>query len=155
MGALTNINQEGFAAQAFHAWPDTMQWDTYSSDYGSGLLGHMISSTTYLVESPKFGFLSFGGNVQEDGEVVTVQPRDTVRRKIYVAPMGLKLKIDAGTIEQFTFHAATGKLIVKVGAAGSEGGRSAEIEWEDTLGKGVKSNSGPILDLPGVLEFTV
>jgi hypothetical protein len=27
MGGITNIDQEGFASAAFHAWPDMMRWD--------------------------------------------------------------------------------------------------------------------------------
>jgi hypothetical protein len=97
LGALTNINDDGFAAQAFHAWPDTLQWDTYSSDYGCGLLGHMLSSATYLVESLDFGYLSFGGNLQGSGEVITVQSRDMVKWRIYAAPLGIRFEIDTGT----------------------------------------------------------
>jgi hypothetical protein len=155
LGALTNINEDGFAAQAFHAWPDTLQWDTYSSDYGCGLLGHMISSATYLVESSDFGYLSFGGNLQESGEVITVQPKDTVRRRIYVAPLGLRFEIDAGTIEEFVFNTMSGSVDVKIGTTSGEHGQTSNVRWEDTLGKGVKALNDTVVSLPAKVYFTL
>jgi hypothetical protein len=155
LGALTNINEDGFAAQAFHAWPDTLQWDTYSSDYGCGMLGHMLSSATYLVDSSDFGYLSFGGNLQESGEIITVQPKDTVRRRIYVAPLGIRFEIDTGTIEEFNYNATCGSLAVKIGKTYGEHGETSNIRWEDTLGKGVRNLNGTVVSLPADVHFAL
>lgn len=155
LGALTNINEEGFAGQAFHAWPDTLEWDPYSSDYGCGLLGHMLSSTTYLVESPDLGFLSFGGNVQENGSVVTVQPRDTVRRRVYVAPLGLKFEVGVGTIEEFDYDTTSNIVVIRLSATSGENGRTANIEWEDTIGKGLRSLNDTSVALPAEVHFAL
>jgi hypothetical protein len=37
MGALSNIDREGFASAAFHSFPSTLKWDAYSGDYGPNL----------------------------------------------------------------------------------------------------------------------
>ena len=44
MGALTNIDQEGFASAAFHSFPSTLKWDGYSGDYGPNFFGHAFKS---------------------------------------------------------------------------------------------------------------
>lgn len=154
-GALTNINDAGFGSQGFHAWPETMEWDPYSSDYGCGLLGHMISSTTFLIENSEFGYLSFGGNLVSSGDTIKVEPKDTVRRQIYVAPLGLRFEVNAGVIEEFTYNIETKAVSIKIGVGESESGGSAVIRWESTLGLGIKTQQGADITLPGQLEFTL
>lgn len=154
-GALTNINDAGFGSQGFHAWPETMEWDPYSSDYGCGLLGHMISSTTFLVENSDFGYLSFGGNLVSSGDTIKVEPKDTVRRQIYVAPLGLKFEVNAGVIEEFTYDITTKAVSIQIGEGESKSGGLAMIRWESTLGIDVKTQQGSHITLPGEVGFTL
>ncbi len=63
MGALSNIDQEGFAAAAFHSYPQNLRWDAYSGDYAQNFFGHSVSTATYLIDHPDFGWQAFGGNV--------------------------------------------------------------------------------------------
>ncbi len=100
MGALSNIDRDGFASAAFHSYPDTLRWDAYSGDYGPNFFGHALNSATYVVEHPEFGWLAFGGNLSLDRESVRVIPLDAVRRRIYVAKLGLWLTLDAGRFEE-------------------------------------------------------
>lgn len=93
MGPLSNVQPDGFASMGFHSWPDAMKWDAYSSDYGVGFNGHVTGACTFLVDHPDFGLISFGGNVAAHGGKVTVTPKDTVKRRIYVAPLGLKVSM--------------------------------------------------------------
>ena len=99
MGGITNITAEGFGPSAFHAYPSTLRIDGYSGDYGPGFLGHAINTGTYAVNDPEFGWLSFGGTLHEDGNVVRVTPLDAARSRLYLAPLGLWLTLDAGTFE--------------------------------------------------------
>lgn len=157
LGALSNINEAGFAGQAFHAWPETMEWDGYSSDYGCGLTGHFITSATYLVEHPEFGLVSMGGNLDvssDDDGIATVRPRDTVRRSIYVASVGLRFEIDVGTIESFTYDAGARSVRINVVATEGENGNKAQIRWEDTIGSGVTTGQGETVSIPGSVEYS-
>lgn len=95
--ALTNIDQEGFASAAFHSYPDTLRWDGLSGDYGMNFFGHAMNAATYLVDMKEFGWQAFGGNVRVKGDKVTVTPLDSMRRRVYIAPFGLWLTLDAGT----------------------------------------------------------
>lgn len=107
MGALTNIDQEGFASVAFHSFPSTLKWDAYTGDYGPNFFGHAFNTATYLINHPEFGWQSFGGNVKVDGDWVRVQPLDSFRMRVYVAPRGLWLTLDAGTFESVAVNTRT------------------------------------------------
>jgi hypothetical protein len=110
MGALTNIDQEGFAAAAFHSFPDTLKWDAYSGDYGPNFFGHAVNTATYVINHPEFGWQAFGGNVQIEAGLVKVKPLDSFRKRVYVAPLGLWLTLDAGTFEDVEINIA-GKTV--------------------------------------------
>jgi len=117
MGALANIDQEGFASAAFHSYPDKMSFDPYSGDYGPNFFGHAWGVGTYLVHDAEFGWLAFGGNVSVDGGVVRVEPRDSMRQRFYVAPLGLWLTLDSGRFSDVTYDAKTGVVEVRLDAA--------------------------------------
>jgi len=113
MGALTDIDEEGFAAAAFHSFPDLLKPDPYTGDYGPNFFGHAWNTGTYLVNHREYGWLAFGGNVKLRDGVVTVTPHDSSRQRIFVAPLGLWLTLDAGTFDALDFDPNTG--IVRVG----------------------------------------
>jgi hypothetical protein len=96
MGAISNVTRNGFGACAFHAFPETLHIDGYSGDYGPNFLGHVINTGTYVVNHPEFGWLAFGGNLQEDGNWIEVEPLDSARSRFYLAPVGLWLTLGAG-----------------------------------------------------------
>jgi hypothetical protein len=108
MGALSNIDQEGFASVAFHSFPSTLKWDSYSGDYGPNFFGHAFNAATYVIDDPEFGWQSFGGNVRVSGKWVHVQPLDAFRQRVYIAPLGLWLTLDAGTFQRIAIN---GKLV--------------------------------------------
>ena len=110
MGELTNIDQEGFGSAAFHAGPDKLAFDGYSGDYGSGFWGHAVNTATYVVKDPELGWLGFGGNVEVTGGTVTVSPLDSFRSRLYLAPVGLWLTLDAGRIARAVFDTHTGSV---------------------------------------------
>ncbi len=100
MGAIANITEEGFGPSGFHAYPSTLRIDGYSGDYGPGFFGHAVNTGTYVVRDDDLGWLAFGGNLSAEGATVRVEPRDAARSRIYIAPLGLWLTLDAGTFER-------------------------------------------------------
>jgi hypothetical protein len=52
-----------------------------------------------------------------NGAVITVTPRDSFRSRVYVAPLGLWLTLDAGIFEKVEVNSSTG--VVRVGLAGA------------------------------------
>lgn len=117
MGALTNIDQEGFASVAFHSFPSTMKWDAYSGDYGPNFFGHAFNTATYLINHPEFGWQAFGGNVKLEGDWVRVTPLDSFRTRFYVAPLGLWLTLDSGTFDRIDVNKRNGIVRVALSPA--------------------------------------
>ena len=109
----------------------------HSGDYGPNFLGHVLGATTYLVNHPTFGWISFGGNVDSgNGSLISVEPRDAVRQRIFVAPVSLYVTIDAGTITSFTFNTAMNEVVVSIvgSNADSVAAQRAVLSWEQTGG---------------------
>ena len=110
MGALTDIDQDGFAAAAFHAFPDMLRLDPISGDYGPNFFGYAWSTATYVVRHPELGWLAFGGNIKAQGDTVDVTPLDSFRSRVYLAPYGLWLTLDSGAFERVRINLNTGAV---------------------------------------------
>jgi hypothetical protein len=117
MGGLSNIDQEGFASAAFHSFPQNMRWDTYSGDYGPNFFGVATNAATYLIQHPEFGWQAFGGNVRIDGDWIKLTPLDAFRRRVFIAPVGLWLELDAGTFDSVEVHSRTHAVRVGLSSA--------------------------------------
>lgn len=132
-GPLSNIRQDGSMYNGFHSFPDTLRGDDYSGDYGPNFLGMMIGTGVYIVHDPDLGLVTYGGNMIVSGTSVTVQPRDAVRRRVYVAQIGVYITISAGQIEEFsldTSNLSSLKLRVVSGPANA----SSTVVWVETPG---------------------
>lgn len=102
-GPLSNLREDGSMYNGFHSFPDTLRGDDYSGDYGPNFLGVMLGSASYVVDDPDIGLVAYGGNMAVSGSTVTVRPRDAVRRRVYIAPMGIYVTISAGQIDKYSF----------------------------------------------------
>jgi len=105
MGSIANVNRDGFGPSAFHAYPDTLRIDGISGDYGPGFFGHTVSTGVYLAHDPELGWVAFGGNLTvegdaAEGDAVHLRPLDSVRSRVYLAPLGLWLTLEAGAFEE-------------------------------------------------------
>lgn len=118
MGELTNINQQGFASCGFHSYPDMLSWDPYSGDYGPGFFGFAFNTATYVTHSARFGWLAFGGNLSNHQHVIHVTPLDAFRMRVYLAPYGLWLSLDAGTFRMVSFDPRTQTVHLLLAPAG-------------------------------------
>jgi hypothetical protein len=117
MGSLTNIDSEGFGSAAFHSFPDAMHWDGMNGDYGMSFFGHAVAASSYLVDHPTFGWAGFGGNVTQANGVVTLAPKDSARTRVFIAPAGLWLTLDAGKFAAVAYDSATGKVTATLAPA--------------------------------------
>jgi len=115
MGVLTDIDRDGFLSPAFHSFPDRLAFDPLSGDSGPNFFGHVWNTATYIVDHPEFGWLAFGGNLDRDGDMVKITPLDSSRTRVFIAPLGLWLTLDAGTFEKVEVNPKTG--IVRLGLA--------------------------------------
>lgn len=116
-GPTTNIQSNGCGQMAFHSYPDLLIWDPYTGDYGPNFVGHALGVGTYLVEHPIFGWVSFGGNIVSQDAEITVQPMDMLRKRVFVAPLGVYLVLDAGVFTSFSYAPASKEISVTVSSA--------------------------------------
>ena len=135
MGALSNITPEGFGPSAFHAYPSTLREDYLSGDYGTGFFGYAVNNSSYLVSHDEFGWVSFGGNIREDGNLITIVPTSAARSKVFIAPAGLWLTLDAGMFESVTIDKRSGAITIKFDAV-TGFTPEARLRIEQTSGKG-------------------
>ena len=114
MGVLTNIDRDGFGACAFHSWPDMMRFDAYSGDYGMGFFGHAFAAATYLVRHPEFGWISFGGIVEETPSAIRLTPKDSARTRLFLASEKLWLVLDAGRFAGANLDPRSGEVELRL-----------------------------------------
>lgn len=129
MGALSNIDREGFASAAFHSFPSTLKWDSYSGDYGPNFFGHAFNTGTYVVATRDYGWQAFGGDLERRRGWVVIRPRDSFRQRVYLAPAGLFLTLDAGTFDTVSYQPRTGIVRVTLSPAAPDTPR-ARFRWE-------------------------
>jgi hypothetical protein len=129
MGAIANIDREGFGSAAFHSFPDMLKPDPLSGDYAQNFLGHALNTATYVVNDPEFGWQAFGGNIRATAAGISVTPLDSFRMRVYLAPLGLWLTLDAGRFERIELNPKSGVVRVVLSAA-SEFTPAARLRME-------------------------
>jgi hypothetical protein len=110
MGSIANITQDGFGPAGFHAYPSTLDIDGYSGDYGPGFYGHAVNTGTYVANHPEFGWLAFGGEIEENDNWIQVTPQESARSRVYLASLGLWLTLDAGKFKSVEFNTSSNKV---------------------------------------------
>jgi hypothetical protein len=117
MGAITDIDGNGFLAPAFHAFPDMLCHDPVSGDNGPNFFGYAMNNGAYLVRHPEFGWVAFGGNISAGNGTVQLRPLDSARMRIYLAPVGLWLTLDSGTFDRVELNPESHAVRVALSSA--------------------------------------
>lgn len=115
---------------AYHAWPDTQKWDGITGDYGGGFLGMALNGGVYVADDSEVGLVAYGGILSRDGAAVTVQPRDAVKRRVYIGPLRVMVEIDAGVVDEFTYDEGSVSLSIVQPAGGPTA--EAVVVWIDS-----------------------
>lgn len=116
---MANIDTDGFASYGFDCDPAILRFDPYTADYGIAFYGYARNAGAYVLNHPEFGWLVFGGEVREDEMGVHVLPRDGFRRRVYLAPLGLWLTLDAGTFQKVVYNAKLNRVEIVLDPATS------------------------------------
>jgi len=136
-GVLTNIDEDGAPAMAFHGDPKIMTFDPASGDHGLAFYGHSHNTMAFLVQHPVFGPLCYfcdlttsssvaaedgndNGSGSDNNMVLTVTPRDSYRRTVFVAPLGLQIRSDAGTLAKLNVDLAAKTVTVFYDEVGTQ-----------------------------------
>lgn len=110
LGAISNITEDGFGPAAFHSFPSTLAIDGLSGDYGSNFFGYAVNNGTYITRDKDFGWLSFGGNLTEEGKWINVAITTGGKSRIFIVPLDLWLTSDAGRFNTVSFNPESGKV---------------------------------------------
>ena len=110
LGAISNITQDGFGSAAFHSYPSTMRIDYLSGDYGSNFFGYALNTATYITKNKDLGWLSFGGNIEENDDEIKVTLTTAAKSKIYFEPKELWLTLDAGTFKELIYDKSSEEI---------------------------------------------
>jgi hypothetical protein len=81
-----------------------------SGDYGSNFYGYAVNTSTYIVNDKTYGWLSFGGNLDKKGNIVSVKITTAAKSAVFIAPVGLWITLDAGTLSEVSFNSSTGAV---------------------------------------------
>jgi hypothetical protein len=114
---LANIDPRGFASYGFDTDPAHLDFDPYTADYGIAFFGYARNAGAYVIEDPEFGLLAFGGIAMAGKDGFEVEPRDAFRKRVYLAPLGLQITLDAGQIERVTCNPHTRQVTVTLAPA--------------------------------------
>lgn len=116
LGGISNITQDGFGSAAFHSYPETLRIDYLSGDYGSGFFGYAVNTATFITHEKELGWLAFGGNLKEKGDIVEVTITTAAKSKIYIAPKKMWLALDAGTFKKISYNKKTEEVVITLDA---------------------------------------
>jgi len=117
MGAVSNITQDGFGPAAFHSFPSTLKIDGLSGDYGPNFFGYAVNISTYIMHNDSLGWLAFGGNLVQKDNFIDVKITNGAKSRVFIAPAGLWLTLDAGTFNSVSYNTATGAVSISLDAA--------------------------------------
>jgi hypothetical protein len=107
---LSNITQDGFAPCAFHSFPSTLRNDGISGDYGPGFFGYAVNTASFLTRHDEFGWIAMGGNIIVEDEWITMNLTTAARSRVFIAPVGVELSLDAGKFKSVSFNPETEEI---------------------------------------------
>ena len=122
---VTTIDSDGASAMGFHLDPAILDLDPYSGDFGIGFYGHMLMAASVYAVHPELGPLCFlcdatttthatsdalaiGRRGPRVNSSVLIVPRDSVRRRVFLEPLGVLLEVQAGGLSNVTLDGGTG-----------------------------------------------
>lgn len=88
---------------------------------GPNCFGHVQGIATYVITHPDFGLQIFGGNLLSSSPTIKFQPRDSMRKRLYLASVGIRLSLDAGVFSQVEWDADAKTILATFAAAPSDG----------------------------------
>mmetsp|Transcript_50068 Transcript_50068/g.82998 ORF Transcript_50068/g.82998 Transcript_50068/m.82998 type:complete len:352 (+) Transcript_50068:43-1098(+) len=108
-GVLANIDENGANSMGFHSDPANLFYDPASGDWGLALFGHTFSTGSFLVRDEDLGYQCFFCDLDVEfsrtrNGTITLTPRDSYLRRVYIAPLGLLIISDAGIIASVISH---------------------------------------------------
>jgi len=111
---LATIDENGAASMGFHLDPAILELDPYSGDFGVGFFGHVHLAASYYVHHPSHGPLCYLCDAINPTSTtnVTIFARDSMRKRVFIEPLGFFLEILAGRIESVNVNLSSQSVTV-------------------------------------------
>ena len=137
VGVLSNIQPGGAASMGFHADNGKLVHDPFDADYGCALYGHVTSASAYFVHHPTLGPSCYLCNFHyhaaaapgADAADVTIEPLDSLHRRLYLEPLGTAIAVDVGRIRSALLSMANRTVVLTLEAAESEAEEAGAAAW--------------------------
>lgn len=71
---------------------------------------------TFIINHPDFGWQAFGGNIISTSPAVQVQIKDSIRRRVFIAPLGALLSLDAGAFSAVSYNPTARTVTITITA---------------------------------------
>lgn len=114
IGSLVNIAAgTGESSMGWHGALERLYPDSTSCDYGVGFYGHSINSGSYVVRT-ELGWSCFLCDLYDTGAALTIVPRDSFHTRLYLAPVGLDIVMEAGSFVNATLIADAQTLLLQL-----------------------------------------
>lgn len=118
---IAMIDSDGAAAMGLHLDPAILEIDPYSGDFGIGFYGHVQLQASYFIMHREHGPLCFLCDVftaSNRSQTFSIAPRDSVRRRIFVEPLGVLLEVAAGRLIAASIDVSAGTVDLVLGPDG-------------------------------------
>lgn len=99
------IDSRGAASMGFHLSNKYLELDPYSGDFGVGLFGHVQLAASVFLIHPVHGpqcylcdAVSSSDTARSDVNLTSIQPRDSIRRRVFIEPFGVLVEVMAGAL---------------------------------------------------------
>jgi hypothetical protein len=115
MSVMANVLPDGMGYNFFICTPGVFDHEpprTFES--GSGLWGFLQSSKSYVVKDPTFGEVGFGCKVEATDRVLTMYPKDGLRKRIRFVETGLDVEVMQGQIRKASLSRGKLKLALEI-----------------------------------------
>jgi Family of unknown function (DUF5695) len=99
MSVMANVLPDGMGFNFFICTPGIYDHNpSRTFESGSGLWGFLKAAKSYVVNDPVFGETGFGCNVEATEQVLTVHPKDGLRKRIRFVESGIDIAVGQGQV---------------------------------------------------------
>jgi hypothetical protein len=111
MSVQANNLPDGMGFGFFRYDPDIFApYPACTLDNGIGQYGFFKAAKAYVVSDEAFGLVGYGCDVEEEGERLTIRPRDGLRKRVRLVEHGIDVNVSQGEIAQLVYDRSDASL---------------------------------------------
>ena len=127
---MATIDSRGAASMGLHLAPKYLELDPYSGDFGVGLFGHVQLAASIFMVHPLHGPQCYlcdataaangsasatpGLHGSATAATATIIPRDSIRRRVFIEPLGVLVEVAAGALDSVSVDTSSRTFTVQL-----------------------------------------